>query len=52
MNENYDDYAMQITLTENGVRKLQKLISPAAEVLDDGVRLTEIIQILAKAPEL
>jgi hypothetical protein len=48
----YNDYAMQITLTEDSVRKLSRLISPEAEILDDGVRLTEIIKILGKAPEL
>lgn len=49
---NFDDYAMQITLTESAVRSLQFLISPGAEAMSDGERLTKIIQILAKAPEL
>jgi hypothetical protein len=49
---NYDDYSMQITLTEGGVRQLQFLISPRAEAMSDGERLTKIIQILGKAPEL
>jgi len=52
MKEDADYFAQQITLTEGIVRQLQYLISPGAEAMDDSARLTKIIQLLSKAPEL